>query len=186
MARNVDGVRIATTDEDIECLMKMARSVYAEDDKRKLIDFSSSEECRFVELVLEGADFGTLAELSGSWSGNCKFRVDDLYENDTKSAFVVKGTVASASEYDNMTLHMFVCTYNDDGPRRPVGVGDSVFLEKGEQMAQCFCTVRKGLLDAWHLGIMLTVVVLKEGKIGAEVRLLSLNDAQNEFYEGAK
>ncbi len=83
-------------------------------------------------------------------------------------------------------LHIMAFTYNADGPLRVVGLNDTIFMDHVQGCVESNCMVRKVLLDAWHLGVMMTLAVVCDETVEAVSRIVLLNEAQNHFFEGNK
>lgn len=185
MARYINGVRMATTDAEITCMFEMAKEVFKQPEKGKTIDALNQKEQEFAAIILEGKypdkTINTIAD-----GGKFLFSITDILENKEKTAFQIAGSVLLPEKCEVAALHMMAFTYNADGPLRSVGLNDTVFVENVQGLVEHKCMFRKALLDAWHLGIMMTLAVVNEENVEVISKILVLSEEQNNFFEGRK
>lgn len=185
MARYINGVKMATTDAEIECMLEMAKEVFKQTEKEKTIDVLNQKEQKFTVIILEGKYPDKAINTIAGGKKNF-FSITDILENKEKTAFQVKGSVLLPEKCEIAALHMIAFTYNADGPLQPVGLSDTVFAENPQEVIENICTVRKALLDAWHLGIMMTLAVINGENAKVLSKIVVLNEEQNDFFEGRK
>ncbi|HAP20670.1 MAG TPA: hypothetical protein DCR27_05295 [Lachnospiraceae bacterium] len=185
MAKYINGAKMATTNAEIKCMFEMAKEVFRQTEKEKVIDALNRKEQEFAEVILEGKyPDKVISTIAGG--KKFSFSITNIWENKEETAFQVKGSVLLPEKYEVAALHMMAVTYNADGPLQPVGLADTVFAEDAQEAVENMCTVRKALLDAWHLGIMMTLAVINGEDVEVVSRFAILNEEQNAFYEGRK
>ncbi len=185
MAHYVNGVRMATTDAEIACMFERAKEVFKQSEREKTSDALHQKEQEFVRIILEGnypdKTVHTIAD-----GETFVFSITDICENQEKTAFQITGSVLLPEIYKTAALHIMAFTYNADGPLWVVGLSDTIFMEHVQGCVESNCMVRKVLLDAWHLGVMMTLAVVCDETVEAVSRIVLLNETQNHFFEGNK
>lgn len=185
MAYYNNGVRMADTNEEIECLFNMAKKIFAEDEKVKDMDAQNPEEQNFVRIILEGK-YPDIATKKIVDNKAFSFAITDFKQNEAETAFKVTGSVFLHEKCKKAAVHMLAFTYNADGPRHPVGLSDTVFAEDCQGVLENVCFVRKALLDAWHLGVMITFAVIEEKNVEVVSKIVVLNEMQDAYFERTK
>lgn len=185
MARYINGTKMATTNAEIKCMFEMAKEVFKQTEQEKTIDVLNQKEQEFTAIILEGK-YPDKAINTIAGGKKISFSITDILENKEKTAFQVKGSVFLPEKCETAALHIMAFTYNADGPLQPVGLSDTVFAEDPQEVVESICTVRKALLDAWHLGIMMTLAVINEENVEVLSKIVVLNEKQNDYFEGRK
>lgn len=185
MAYYNNGVRMATTDEEIKCLFGMAKEIFDSEKKEKIVGDQSPEERSFVSIILEGK-YPNIPIKNIIDNETNSFAITEIGQNESGTAFRITGGVCLHEKYKRAAVHMLAFTYNADGPRRPVGLGDTVYAENCQGVLENVCFVRKALLDVWHLGVMITLAVMDEGNAAVVSGIVVLNEAQDAYFERMK
>lgn len=171
----------ALTEQEILSMLQKAKELFNLPEKASFWTEEKSLDRALLNCILCGRTHVTLKRKTEA------FRNDILHflevaRCETESMFSVMTEAISETDCEQTVFHTLLFTYNDDGIRNPVGIGEAE-EQSGRVILRNICHVRKANVQSRNMGAMCTVLKLNQGICCAYSKLIFLEEPWKSVYK---
>lgn len=171
----------ALTEQEIHSMLQKAKELFCLPEKASFLTEEKPLDYTLVNSILRGSLQVTLKRKTEGFRKDI-LRFSEVARCGTESMFTVITEAILGADCERVFFHTLLFTYNDDGIRNPVGIGEAV-EQSGRAVLRNVCHVRKANVQSRNMGAMCTVLKLEQRDCYAYSKLIFLEEPWKSVYK---